>query len=150
MARCRRFPPAGIRQGLFRRAEPGSVCRRRRGHRPGLYRRCAPHRGVEGKPDMSVRARLGRIGRALVSSAALLTIATVVLALLVWFIGPLLSVAGGQPLAPLSVRLAILLVLALVWGIAGLFMRVRRSSEDQALLAALRRQREEQQHAAAQ
>ncbi|MEO3389450.1 type VI secretion system membrane subunit TssM [Mesorhizobium sp. CAU 1741] len=99
---------------------------------------------------MSMRARLGRIGRALVSPAALLTIATALLALFVWFVGPLLSVAGTQPLSPVSIRLALVLVLVLVWGVAGYFIRVRRSNEDQALLAALRRQREEEQQAAAQ
>lgn len=96
---------------------------------------------------MNLRARLRRLGRALTTSAALLTIAALVLALLVWFVGPLIAFGELRPLGPASTRLAVLLVIVLAWGVAGYFIRVRRASEDQALLAALRRQQEEAQQA---
>src|SRR5690606_12552393 len=58
---------------------------------------------------------------------------------------PISSIGYGdvRPLAPVSVRLGLLLLLALVWGLGGVLMRTRRSKEEQALLAGLRRQQEE-------
>lgn len=99
---------------------------------------------------MNLRTRLQRIGKAILSPGALLTIAALVLALLAWFLGPLLAFGDVQPLGPVSVRLAIVLVIALAWGIAGYFIRIRRNSADKALLAGLRRQQEEQRQAGKQ
>ena len=81
---------------------------------------------------MSLRTRLRKTGRALRSRGVLLTLFTIVLAMIIWFVLPLLGLA--------DLRLAALLVLALAWGIGGYLLRLRRSSEETALLAALRKQ----------
>src|SRR5690606_19172517 len=73
----------------------------------------------------------------------ILTLAVLMLALLIWFVGPLIAFGEVRPLGSAASRLALLLVLALVWGGLGFFMRTRRSSEEAALLAALRKQEEE-------
>ena len=73
----------------------------------------------------------------------ILTLAVLMLALLIWFVGPLIAFGDVRPLGSAASRLALLLVLALVWGGLGFFMRTRRSSEEAALLAALRKQEEE-------
>lgn len=96
---------------------------------------------------MSIRSGLRRIGRTLARPAVYLTILVLLLALAIWFLGPLIGYGDVWPLASVAVRLALLLLLALVWGIAGVLMRVRRSSEEQALLAGLRRQQEEKEAA---
>ncbi|MGN6468872.1 MAG: type VI secretion system membrane subunit TssM [Rhizobiaceae bacterium] len=59
----------------------------------------------------------------------IVTIVAALLALLVFFLGPLLAVGDMRPLAPAAVRLAILLVIALAWGIAGLLLRGRRDAQ---------------------
>lgn len=84
------------------------------------------------------------LGRTLVKSTVLLTIAAIVLALLVWFAGPYLGYGGMRPAEGVAVRLGLLLLIALAWGIGGYFIRIRRNSEERALLDALRRQRDEQ------
>lgn len=99
---------------------------------------------------MSMKARMRRLGRALVSPVALLTIAALLLVLVVWFLGPLIWFGEMRPLGSAAVRLAIVLAIVLAWGVAGYFIRVKRSSEDQALLAALRRQQDEERLAAEQ
>ena len=99
---------------------------------------------------MNLRKGLQRVGRAMLSPGALLTIAALVLAILAWFLGPLLAFGDMRPLGSVSVRLAILLVIVLAWGIAGYFIRIRRSSADQALIATLRRQQEEERQASEQ
>lgn len=99
---------------------------------------------------MSLWSSLQRVGKPLLRSGPLLTIAALCLVLLIWILGPLLAFGEARPLDPASTRLAIILVIVLAWGIAGFFIRIRRSSADQALLAALRRQKEEEKQAAEQ
>ncbi|MFC6486423.1 type VI secretion system membrane subunit TssM [Nitratireductor sp. GCM10026969] len=97
---------------------------------------------------MSGRTLLRRIGRSMLRRGVLLTILAVLLALAVWFLGPLVGYGEVRPFASVAVRLVLLLLIALAWGIGGLFMRAKRSSEEQALLAALRKQKEEEDAAA--
>lgn len=97
---------------------------------------------------MTLKSTLRRLGRALGRPPVYLTILTVLLALALWLLGPLIGVGEWRPIGSTSVRLVLLLLLALAWGIGGVLMRVRRSSEEQALLAALRRQEEEKDVAA--
>lgn len=92
---------------------------------------------------MSLRPFLRRIGRSLSRAAVLLTILAVLVALAIWFLGPFLGYGGLYPLGSAAVRLALLLLIALAWGIGGALMRVRRSREEQALLASLRKQQAE-------
>jgi type VI secretion system protein ImpL len=82
------------------------------------------------------------VGRAL-RPFGIVTIVAALLALLVFFLGPLLAAGDMRPLAPAAVRLAILLVLALAWGVAGLLMRGRRSPEGGEAEDADRRERGE-------
>lgn len=89
-----------------------------------------------------------RLGRTLVRPGVYLTALLLLLAIVVWLAGPYLGYGDVRPLAPASVRLAILLLLALLWGIVGYLTRVRRTSEEQALLAGLRREQEEKEAAA--
>ncbi|MGN6773021.1 MAG: type VI secretion system membrane subunit TssM [Rhizobiaceae bacterium] len=68
----------------------------------------------------------GMIGAMLVRALrpfGIVTIVAAVLAFLVFSLGPLLAVGEMRPLAPAAVRLAILLVLAIIWGIVGLLIR---------------------------
>lgn len=97
---------------------------------------------------MTLKSTLRRFGRALARPAVYLTILTVLLALAIWFVGPLLGTGEWRPVGSVSVRLVLLLLLALSWGIGGVLMRARRSRDEQALLAALRRQEEEKDVAA--
>lgn len=97
---------------------------------------------------MSVRARLRKLWRAAKRPGVVLTLVVLLLALLVWFVGPLLAFGDVRPLGSASARLTCLLVLALAWGGLGYFLRTRRSSEEAALLAALRKQEEEAERAA--
>lgn len=96
---------------------------------------------------MTARAFLRRSGRALIRPAVMLTILAIVLVLFIWFVGPLIGFGEVRPLAPTSVRLALVLLVVLAWGIAGYFTRVKRSSEEKALLSALRKQHEEKETA---
>eukprot|EP01035_Chromulina_nebulosa_P057761 gene57761-79147_t len=95
------------------------------------------------KPAVSPRLQLKRLGRFLMRPGVLLSIAALLVGLLIWFLGQLIVVGGFQPLGSIAVRLACLLVLALAWGIGSLLLRNRRTSEEDALLAALRQQQRE-------
>ncbi|MBN9065724.1 MAG: hypothetical protein J0H60_04395, partial [Rhizobiales bacterium] len=68
----------------------------------------------------------GMIGAALQRAFrpfGIVTTVAALLAFLVFSLGPLLAVGEMRPLAPAAVRLAILLVLAIIWGIVGLLIR---------------------------
>jgi type VI secretion system protein ImpL len=84
-----------------------------------------------------------RVGRFLRRPGVLLSIAILLVALIIWFVGPLIVIGAFQPLGPVAVRLACLLVLALAWGFGSFFLRTRRTSEEDAMLAALRQQQRE-------
>src|SRR5690606_26965291 len=66
-------------------------------------------------------------------------LAVLVLCALVWVAGPWISIAGREPLAPASVRLATMLGLLLVWAVVLLVLALRRRASarrmDQALEA---------------
>jgi len=97
---------------------------------------------------VTLKSPLRRFGLLLARPAVYLTIFIVLLALAIWFGGPLLGAGEWRPVRSVPVRLVLLLLLALAWGIGGVLMRARRSSDEQALLAALRRQDEEKDVAA--
>jgi type VI secretion system protein ImpL len=97
---------------------------------------------------MSARALLRRIGGGLTRPGLILTVLAVLVALAVWLLGPLVGAGEARPLAPAATRLALILTIALAWGIGGVLLRVRRSNEDAALLAALRKQKTEDEAAA--
>lgn len=92
---------------------------------------------------MSARTRFKRIGKALITPFALWTFAALLTGLFFWFIGPLIALGSFRPLESLIVRLWILLLIALAWGVINLMVQRRRASDNQALLEALRRQEEE-------
>ena len=66
-------------------------------------------------------------------------LAVLVLCALVWVAGPWIAIAGREPLAPVSVRLATMLGLLLVWAVVLLVLALRRRASarrmDQALEA---------------
>ncbi|MGQ3291204.1 MAG: type VI secretion system membrane subunit TssM, partial [Shinella sp.] len=84
-----------------------------------------------------------KFSRTLRRPGVILTLAVLFLALLVWFVGPMIAFGDARPFEPAASRLALLLLLALAWGGIGFLMRTKRSSEEAALLAALRKQEEE-------
>ncbi|MDP2713480.1 type VI secretion system membrane subunit TssM [Rheinheimera sp.] len=65
---------------------------------------------------MKVKSALQSIVRLLKSSVFITVLGLLALALLIWFGGPLLAIAGYEPLASASARLVTLLVIALLWG----------------------------------
>lgn len=99
---------------------------------------------------MSAGAFVGNALKALVSPFGIFSWVLLLLALLLWFAGPLLGSDGSAPLAAASVRLAIILVLALAWGIVGVALRVRRQAEDKQLLDTARQQQDEHETATRQ
>ncbi len=56
------------------------------------------------------------------------------LSLILWFVGPLISVAGNAPLESLIVRGVVILVLLLIWGV-WVFWSIRRTQRQQAKMA---------------
>lgn len=92
---------------------------------------------------MSVRVRIRKSFRVLRRPGVILTLVVLLLALFIWFVGPLIAFGDVAPLGSAASRLSLLLVLALLWGGLGFLFRVKRSSEDAALIAALRKQEEE-------
>jgi type VI secretion system protein ImpL len=85
-----------------------------------------------------------RIGRALSRPDVLVAIGLTMLAVVIWFVGPLVSFGGWAPLADIATRLALLLVLALGFSLAVILIRARRTSEEEAMLAALRQKAREE------
>lgn len=96
---------------------------------------------------MTLRRRLQALGRIATSSGALLTMAALLLVLLIWFVGPLLTFGETTPLGAASTRLAIILLVVVVWSVTGAVALTRQNHADQALLAALRRRQHEEQQA---
>ena len=79
----------------------------------------------------------------------LLLAAAVVLCLIAWFAGPLLSLGGVRPLAGSAPRLAALLVIVALWGLANLFVRLRQMHLNNALIQEFKRRQEEEKKAEA-
>jgi type VI secretion system protein ImpL len=92
---------------------------------------------------VSVRTKVRAFGRTLRRPAVVLTLVVLFLALLVWFIGPMIAFGDIRPFGSAASRLAMLLLLTLAWGGLGFLIRTKRSSEEAALLAALRKQAQE-------
>lgn len=65
---------------------------------------------------MKFKAVLRSIFRLLQSRITITVLGLLALTLLIWFGGPLLAIAGYEPLATVSARLVTLLVLAVLWG----------------------------------
>lgn len=66
-----------------------------------------------------------RLGAILSSRYTVMVLGALALALLIWFGGPLLAIAGWEPLASVAARVIFLLVLALLW--AGIYLlRIKR------------------------
>ena len=61
----------------------------------------------------------------------------VLLCLLVWFVGPLIAIAGFQPLLDPTVRLAAILVIVLIWGIRNLWAAVKAKKTNSQVVAEL-------------
>lgn len=92
---------------------------------------------------MSIGTSLRKTAGILTTPFALVTIAALLLALIVWFVFPLLAAGEWRPFDSPLLRLSIVLAIVLVWGILAVVLRRRRTSEEDALLTSLRRQREE-------
>jgi type VI secretion system protein ImpL len=82
--------------------------------------------------------------RALKSLLALLTarwfltlIGAVLLALLVWYFGPLVSIAGRTPLADERTRLLLVLAISVIWGAGNLLAQRRAAAADNRLIEAI-------------
>ncbi len=59
------------------------------------------------------------------------------LAALIWFIGPLLAIAGHEPLATSPARLIVILVVVFLWGTWNLTMALRQRKTNAAVVASL-------------
>lgn len=88
-----------------------------------------------------------RIAQAATLPGVWLVTAALLLTLLFWFVGPLLTFGDARPLEAASTRLAVLLFVVLVWSVVSVLLLTRRKHADRAMLAALRRQQEEEQQA---
>ncbi|CAM3811321.1 type VI secretion system membrane subunit TssM [Rheinheimera salexigens] len=65
---------------------------------------------------MKFKTVLQSVFRLLKSRITITVLGLLALALLIWFGGPLLAIAGYEPLATVSARLVTLLVIAVIWG----------------------------------
>ncbi|WP_427023954.1 type VI secretion system membrane subunit TssM [Aureimonas ureilytica] len=92
---------------------------------------------------MSAPGSRGRVRRFLTHPLTWISFAALVFAALVWFVAPLISAGETRPLADAAPRLALLLVLVLVWGIAAALLGWRKSGADQRLVSSLRMQEAE-------
>ncbi len=61
----------------------------------------------------------------------------VLLCLLVWFVGPLIAIAGFQPLLDPTARLAAILVVVLIWGIRNLWTAIKAKKTNTQVVAEL-------------
>ena len=81
--------------------------------------------------------------RWLVLILVLTTLAAVALALVAWFLLPLIAIGGFEPFASDAARLAAILTIAVVWGTLNALLRAGRNSADQARLDTLDKQEQE-------
>src|SRR5690606_26625321 len=142
-----------VARARARRGRPaGRGARRRRPHRRGRCGRLAAagHAGVAAAEPGAQPARrdpvpagglkaMRKAGEIMKSGWFLSLLAVLVLCALVWVAGPWIAIAGREPLAPASVRLATMLGLLLVWAVVLLVLALRRRASarrmDQALEA---------------
>lgn len=80
---------------------------------------------------------LAAIKRLLVSAWFWLTIATLVLCLLIWFVGPLIALGERRPLGSPTARLATLLAIVTLWGLGNLLFRARQVRVNRKLIEEL-------------
>ena len=94
---------------------------------------------------MNFKAILSMLLRVIKSSLFITVLGLLALALLIWFGGPLVAIAGVEPLATTSARLITLLSIALIWMISQFIKRSRElKTHNQAVESLL--SSDEQQH----
>lgn len=95
---------------------------------------------------MKVKAVLQSILAVLKSSIFITVVGLLALALLIWFGGPLVAIAGYEPLASASARLLTLLVIALLWGGSHYIKGLRETRSHKQAVDTLLNGEEHQQH----
>ncbi|MBZ9610902.1 type VI secretion system membrane subunit TssM [Rheinheimera maricola] len=95
---------------------------------------------------MRVKSALKSVFRAMKSSVFITVVGLLALALLIWFGGPLLAIAGYEPLASATARLVTLLVIALIWGGSHYIKGLRESRSHKQAVDTLLNGEEHQQH----
>ncbi|WP_115719857.1 type VI secretion system membrane subunit TssM [Gallaecimonas mangrovi] len=77
---------------------------------------------------MKVMTWMARLGAVLKSRYTIIVLGALALALIIWFGGPLLAIAGWEPLASVAARVIFLLLIVLIWG--GLYLlRIKREKK---------------------
>ncbi|MBB4000420.1 type VI secretion system membrane subunit TssM [Aureimonas pseudogalii] len=92
---------------------------------------------------MSRSSSRGRMRHLVTHPLTWMSAAALIVAALVWFGGPLLAFGDVRPLGDTTPRLALLLTIALAWGIAAVLLGWRKGAHDQRLVSALRQQEAE-------
>ena len=65
---------------------------------------------------MSFKENVNKIITKLKSKTVITILGFICLALLIWFGGPLIAIAGYEPLISISARIILLLIIVIVWG----------------------------------
>jgi type VI secretion system protein ImpL len=95
---------------------------------------------------MKVKSALQPVMRLFKSSVFITVLGLTALALLIWFGGPLLAIAGYEPLASATARLLTLLIIALIWGGSHYIKGLRESRSHKQAVDTLLNGEEHQQH----
>tara|TARA_Y100001937_G_scaffold17071_3_gene23543 strand:+ start:9801 stop:13349 length:3549 start_codon:yes stop_codon:yes gene_type:complete len=95
---------------------------------------------------MKVKAVLQPVMAVLKSSLFITIVGLLALALLIWFGGPLLAIAGYEPLASSSARLLTLLIIAMLWGGSHYIKGLRENRSNRQAVDTLLNGEEHQQH----
>lgn len=100
---------------------------------------------------MSLKGIVKRSGAMLSSRWVVTTLGLVALAILLWFGGPLIAIAGSEPLASPVVRLLIILLIAIGWGVSNyLSINRKKMQNKEAVNSLLNGDEDQQQDAVAQ
>lgn len=94
---------------------------------------------------MSLKGFAKRSGAALKSRWVVTTIGLLALAILLWFGGPLIAIAGVEPLASPVVRLLVILIIAVGWGVSNVLTQARQKSQNKEAVDSLLNGDEDQQ-----
>ena len=86
---------------------------------------------------MSVLSKSKKVMKGLKSKAVITAFGFLCLALLIWFGGPLLAIAGYEPLVSSTARLVILLLFAIIWGAINLTYRVKDKKDNEKMVDSL-------------
>ncbi|MGF1688527.1 type VI secretion system membrane subunit TssM [Photobacterium japonica] len=78
-----------------------------------------------------------RIGQVLSSKWAVSLLGLLAISVLIWFGGPLVAIAGAEPLASSVSRLSVLLLLALIWGMVNIFHLARKKQQNEKAVQSL-------------